>query len=102
MTSDEVMRMAREAGDDWDYTLPEDKRFLERFAGLVASAERNNWPEEMKAMERQVCILTDELAKANSSAREMQKALIEAASVIESIGYEAITARAAIRAMGMV
>ncbi len=40
MTRDDIIRMAREAGDDWDSTLPSDKEFLERFAALVAAAER--------------------------------------------------------------
>ena len=40
MNKDDIIRMAREAGDDWDNTLPEDKAFLERFAALVAAAER--------------------------------------------------------------
>ena len=40
MTRDEIIRMAREAGDDWDHTLPEDRAFIERFAELVAAAER--------------------------------------------------------------
>ena len=40
MTQDDIIRMAREAGDDWDSTLPSDKEFLARFAALVAAAER--------------------------------------------------------------
>jgi hypothetical protein len=36
MTQDEIIRMAREAGDDWDSTLPTDKEFLKRFADIVA------------------------------------------------------------------
>jgi len=40
MTQDEIIRMAREAGDDWDHTLPEDREFLERFAALVAAANK--------------------------------------------------------------
>ena len=40
MNRDDIIRMAREAGDDWDSTLPSDKEFLERFAALVAAAER--------------------------------------------------------------
>ncbi len=37
----------------------------ERFAALVRADERNLWPAEMEAMERQVNILTDALAQAN-------------------------------------
>jgi hypothetical protein len=40
MTQDEIIRMAREAGDDWDSTLSTDKEFLKRFAALVAAVER--------------------------------------------------------------
>lgn len=40
MIQDDIIRMAHQAGDDWDSTLPEDKAFLERFAALVAAAER--------------------------------------------------------------
>ena len=35
-TRELVERLAREAGDDWGSTLPDDKAFLERFAALVA------------------------------------------------------------------
>lgn len=41
MTSDEIIRMAREAGFEWE---PEDEglflKYAERFAALVAAAER--------------------------------------------------------------
>ena len=40
MTRDDVIRMAREAGDDVEHTLPSDLDFLERFASIVAAAER--------------------------------------------------------------
>ena len=46
MNREDIIAMAREAGDDWEHTLPEDKAFLERFAQLVAQAERQkvaNW-----------------------------------------------------------
>jgi len=53
VTKEDVMRMAQEAGDDWDHTLPEDKAFLERFAALVAAHERKECvkvcEEQMKA-----------------------------------------------------
>ena len=41
-------------------------RFLEHFAELVRADERNSWPAEMEAMERQVNILTDSLAQAKA------------------------------------
>ena len=40
MTRDDVIKLAREAGDDVEHTLPSDLDFLERFAALVAAAER--------------------------------------------------------------
>ena len=40
MTRDDIIRLAREAGDDVEHTLPSDMDFLERFARLVATAER--------------------------------------------------------------
>ena len=41
-----------------------------RFAELVVAAERNSWPAEMEAMERQVNILTDALAQAVAAERD--------------------------------
>lgn len=40
MTRDDVIRLAREAGDDVEHTLSSDLDFLERFASIVAAAER--------------------------------------------------------------
>ena len=40
MMRDDIIRMAREAGDDVDHTLPSDLDFLERFAAIVAATER--------------------------------------------------------------
>ena len=40
MTRDDIIKLAREAGDDVEHTLPSDLDFLERFAALIASAER--------------------------------------------------------------
>jgi len=47
----------------WTVTQEE----LERFAELVRADERNSWPAEMEAMERQVNILTDALAQERES-----------------------------------
>ena len=59
---DKTIDMAREAGmtvvDDEYSLLP----FFKRFEALVRADERNSWPAEMEAMERQVNILTDALA----------------------------------------
>jgi hypothetical protein len=66
--------MAREAGiddpeSDWMFW-----NAMERFAALVRAdaiaGERNSWPAEMEAMERQVNILTDALAQAKADERE--------------------------------
>ena len=40
------------------------------FEELVRADERNSWPSEMEAMERQVNILTDALAKSKADERE--------------------------------
>jgi len=67
----DTIDMAREAGfetmlrkgkilgvdRDGDYTEE-----LKAFEALVRADERNSWPAEMEAMERQVNILTDALA----------------------------------------
>ena len=66
MTRDDVIKLAREAGDDVEHTLPSDLDFLERFAALVAAAERTacarRFRPEMRRMwvnyERAVKILT--------------------------------------------
>ena len=70
MNRDDIIKLAREAGmtvcrDEWVFG-----QMLERFAALVAAAERNSWPAEMEAMERQVNILTDALAQAKAEERE--------------------------------
>ena len=58
-----TIEMAREAAaDDWGLFqefMPE----IHRLAELVRADERNSWPAEMEAMERQVNILTDALAQ---------------------------------------
>jgi len=60
-----TIEMAREAGIR-DCTCDGARGCLERFAELVRADERNSWPSEMEAMERQVNILTDALAEARS------------------------------------
>jgi len=47
MTQEDIIRMAREAGDDWDSTLSTDKELLKRFAALVET--------EARAEEREAC-----------------------------------------------
>lgn len=38
MTNEQIIEMAKQAGDDWDHTLQSDKEFLQRFAELVRNA----------------------------------------------------------------
>lgn len=38
MTKEQVIELAKQAGDDWDSTRREDKEFLIRFAKLVRNA----------------------------------------------------------------
>lgn len=63
MTDDEIIRLAREAGDDWDHTLPTDREFLLRFAALVAAAELRRLHLVEQALERckAVCDATSEM-----------------------------------------
>jgi hypothetical protein len=59
-----VIEMARDAGICTWLKPPEDvTERIERFAEFVRAYERNSWPLEMEAMERQVNILTDALAQ---------------------------------------
>ena len=64
MTKDDIIRMAADAGFADAQGTVHAACQLETFAALVADAERKQWSEEMKAMERQVEILTDSLYKA--------------------------------------
>ena len=82
MNREDIIRMAREAGfeelfkDSHDWVCFTEE--IERFASLVAAAERNSWPAEMEAMERQVNILTDALAQAKAEEREACAKVCEA------------------------
>ena len=56
-----TIELAREAGfNEGELVFMGDN--FRRFAELVRADERNSWPAEMEAMERQVNILTDALA----------------------------------------
>jgi hypothetical protein len=64
MTKDDIIRMAREAGIGWLERAEGISEFLERFANLVAAAERNrtwtqdHWTEyerSIAAAEREAC-----------------------------------------------
>ena len=80
-----VIEMAREAGwkdlRDYDSEMHNDifmgnTDSLKAFAELVRADERNSWPAEMEAMERQVNILTDELAEEREKWMERTAILI--------------------------
>lgn len=58
MTRDDVIRMAREAGDDVEHTLPSDLDFLERFTAFVAAVEREKCAAIMDAIAHQ-CRMED-------------------------------------------
>jgi hypothetical protein len=70
-----TIELAREAGLEISHTPPffirawEDE--LKAFADLVRADERNLWPAEMEAMERQVNILTDALAAEREACAEL-------------------------------
>ena len=73
MNREDIIKLAREAGFYVDEESKQNQPNcishtyhmidpqLERFAELVRADERNSWPAEMEAMERQVNILTDAL-----------------------------------------
>ena len=75
----DTIDMAREAGfeledqdvDEWSCFTGE----IERLVALVRADERNSWPAEMEAMERQVNILTDALAAERKACAEVVEAL---------------------------
>ena len=56
-----VIEMAREIWSAGEVYIGPSEENLERFAELVRADERNSWPAEMEAMERQVNMLTDAL-----------------------------------------
>jgi hypothetical protein len=64
--------MAREAGL---FTHKEVQAELKAFEALVRADERNLWPAEMEAMERQVNILTDALAAEREACAKVVEAL---------------------------
>jgi len=68
----DTIDMAREVKMPYDFVTGE-PIYLEKlkaFEALVRSDERNSWPLEMEAMERQVNILTDALAEARADERK--------------------------------
>ena len=83
MNDKTVIELARDCGINFHQAKwPE----LERFAELVRTDERNSWPAEMEAMERQVNILTDALAKAKADEREACAKLAEKLTWASNLG----------------
>jgi len=74
MNIEEMMEIWHKAWPDKGSFVRVSGQDLERFFQAAydagASAERNSWPAEMEAMERQVNILTDALAQAKAEERE--------------------------------
>ena len=99
MNREDIIRMAQEA-DATGYGNELTGDAIERFASLVAAAERESWPAEMEAMEGQVNILTDALAQAKAEEREeCAKVCDELAARDKLSNYYAVAAKT-IRARG--
>ena len=58
MSRDDIIKLAREAGDDVEHTLPSDLDFLERFTSFVAAVEREKCAAKMDAIAHQ-CRIED-------------------------------------------
>lgn len=75
MNREDIIRMFHEAGESagWKPGIGNQLviNYLTHFAALVAAAERNSWPAEMEAMERQVNILTDALAQERKAVMQL-------------------------------
>jgi len=74
MTDDKIrtgiLRVCKVASWDSDFNVVGFHALCDKLKELGAAAERDSWPAEMEAMERQVNILTDELARAKAAERE--------------------------------
>ena len=69
MTRDDIIRLAREAGDDVEHTLPSDLDFLERFAALVAAAEREACEKDLDELRGSASMFaTSKEARAHNNA----------------------------------
>ena len=51
MTREDIISMAREAGDDWDHTLPKDRKFLIRFAAIVAAEKEKQMVDILERLQ---------------------------------------------------
>ena len=87
MTQDEIMAMAKQVG--FPIQNPEWQKAAEEFAALIEEKatvkERENWPAEMKAMENQVNILTDEFCNAVKVEREACAQMVEKIETYEKV-----------------
>lgn len=103
MNREDIIRMARQVEAEGFAPVgvwPEVRRLCELAYAAGAAAERNSWPAEMEAMERQVNILTDALAQAKAEEREAcAKVCDEMASRDKLSNYYKVAANA-IRARG--
>jgi hypothetical protein len=72
---DKKAENARELGLDYEPVFTYDQVKAHIQAAMLS--ERESWPAEMEAMERQVNILTDALAKAKADEREIYSHDIE-------------------------
>ena len=76
MTRDDVIRMAREAGDDVEHTLPSDLDF-ERFAALVAAVERDALRTELADLRSSMTFRTSLIGRIEAE-RDALQAKVEA------------------------
>ena len=88
-----VIEMAREAAAVHGHTFkavpsPETIEFITAFAELVRADERNSWPLEMEAMERQVNILTDALAQEREACAKVCDQMAQRTQDIRSAALE--------------
>ncbi len=77
-----------------------DEAMVKAMIAEAIAKERNSWPAEMEAMERQVNILTDGLAQAKAEEREACAKVVEGESHMFETLAAAKSCAAAIRARG--
>ena len=79
MTRDDVIKLAREAGDDVEHTLPSDLDFLERFAAIVAATERTACARHFDVAMRNAVTAEREACDALRAALQHEADCVEAA-----------------------
>ena len=70
-------------------TTTYDEAMVKAMIAEAVAKERNSWPAEMEAMERQVNILTDALAQAKAEERKACEALHDHEDVLAPVGNSA-------------